>query len=699
MTAVTLPRSLAVALAAALVLPASIRAQAAPSLRREIAGFDFRKDGVWRRQARSVRAQRARLLAGRSFGALNAPMAAAGGGPLSAGAPLAGAAAVSGVLRVPAVLFKFKDTPGAELRDTAQYDDVLFAPSPTGASAGRPYTYASWYAQLSNGLLSIQGASYGYVALDSNEVSYTGTTGTCSGSPFKSTDCNGLFSNSAFTRMQSGLRLALAKIDAQVDWTQYDNDGDGYVDLVAFIQPALDGACGPAGNNHLWSHRYYLADLFGNVVPYTTHSVNSSGVHIKVADYILESGVGGESACDSTQIMPIGTVAHETGHGLGLPDLYDVNYLTPGIGRYSLMGYGPYFSGFSPARLDAWSLSQLGWVTVVPLPNAGTYSFGPAPISDSAFYLPVAGSNPRGEYFLLENREGVQSDTPMIRRNCEVWYQPAAPPSSCGGGLLVYHVDSAQVAQHGLDIDNTVNSGSIHGVEVVQADGFGNLDASLNACGGPFSGCYDYGDAGDPYPGVEGTTKLAISTLPSNVLNTGGCSGFRVDTISQLGTNGAVRFVLILGDSLSVTTAPQLPGGQWGYAYSRVLNAACGAGSYAWAVDSATPPPGMALSSTGVLGGPPTDTGTYVFRVSATDGTQTSRRTMMLRVAEPSLTLQQVLNLAFAGPFPAGDDRRRYLDLQGNGNGMLDIGDVLRWLQRTGNLGAVARLQLAGRRP
>src|SRR2546426_6242253 len=38
----------------------------------------------------------------------------------------------------------------------------------------------------------------------------------------------------------------------------------------------------------------------------------------------------------------------------------------------------------------------------------------------------------------------------------------------------------------------------------------------------------------------------------------------------------------------SVTTAPQLPGGQWGYAYSRVLNAACGAGSYAWAVDSGT---------------------------------------------------------------------------------------------------------------
>jgi M6 family metalloprotease-like protein len=539
----------------ALALPASIRAQDAPPVRREIRGFDFRKDGVWRRQARSVRAQRARLLARRNFGALNAPMATAGGGggPLSAGAPLAGAAAVSGVLRVPAVLFKFKNTPTTELRNTTQYNEVLFAPAPTGASAGRPYTYTSWYAQLSNGLLSIQGASYGYAALDSNEVTYTGASGTCSGSPVGGSDCNGLFSADAFTRMQNGLRLALKKIDAQVDWTQYDSDGDGYVDLVAFIHPALDGACGPVGNNHLWSHRSYLANLVGDVFPYTTHSVNSSGVHIKVADYILESGVGGESGCDSTQIMPIGTVAHETGHGLGLPDLYDVNYLTAGIGRYSLMGFGPYFSGVSPARLDAWSLSQLGWVTVVPLRNAGTSSFGPAPTSDTAFYLPVFGPNPRGEYFLLENREGVQSDTPMIRRNCQVWYQSATPPANCGGGLLVYHVDSQQIAQHGFGVDNTVNSGPIHGVAVVQADGRGNLDATPNNCNPlpspPPAGCADYGDAGDVFPGTTNNLAYTPSSVPAAVRNGDGkAAGFFIAQVFQPAVNGAVQFQLTYPD-------------------------------------------------------------------------------------------------------------------------------------------------------
>src|SRR5947208_15036038 len=116
-----------------LTVPGVSRAQQAPPprVRREIRGFDFRNDGGWRRQAQAVRALQARLQSRRNFGALNAPMAAAG-------APLASGAAVSGVLRVPALLFKFKNTPAGELRTTPQYDQVLFLESPNGRSAARP---------------------------------------------------------------------------------------------------------------------------------------------------------------------------------------------------------------------------------------------------------------------------------------------------------------------------------------------------------------------------------------------------------------------------------------------------------------------------------------------------------------------------------------------------------------------------------
>src|SRR5438093_1467416 len=260
-----------VAAVAGLSVPAVTRAQQVPPprVRREIRGFDFRKDGVWRRQARAVRALRPRLLSRRNFGALNAPMAAAG-------APLTSGAAVSGVLRVPAILFRFKDTPGAQLRTTTQYTQVLFAASPTGASAGRPYTYRSFYEQLSNGLVSIQGNSYGYAALDSKEIAYAGYP-PCVENPPDDT-CNGQFSTDAYDRMQNGLRQTLRKLDGQIDWTLYDSDGDGYVDLVVFIHPTIGGECGGAANNHLLSHRSALSS------DYITHSVNSQGKRVRVAD-------------------------------------------------------------------------------------------------------------------------------------------------------------------------------------------------------------------------------------------------------------------------------------------------------------------------------------------------------------------------------------------------------------------------------
>src|SRR5207237_9591337 len=96
--------------------------------RREVPWRVFRPSCVWRRQARAVRATRARLLGQRQFAALNAPLAA--------GVPIPSAAAVSGTLRVPAVLFTYAGTPVPPFASSA-YDAVLFGATP---QFGRPCT-------------------------------------------------------------------------------------------------------------------------------------------------------------------------------------------------------------------------------------------------------------------------------------------------------------------------------------------------------------------------------------------------------------------------------------------------------------------------------------------------------------------------------------------------------------------------------
>jgi hypothetical protein len=118
-------------------------------------------------------------------------------------------------------------------------------------------------------------------------------------------------------------------------------------------------------------------------------------------------------------------------------------------------------------------------------------------------------------------------------------------------------VDSTKVAQGSFS--NTVNVGPIHGVAVVQADAFRNLDATPGpgSCdfGAVVSGCSDRGDAGDLYPGTSGNTAMVFRTNPAALKNLDGLfAGFGVDSIQQLVTNRTMSFRLRFG-ALTVVRA------------------------------------------------------------------------------------------------------------------------------------------------
>jgi immune inhibitor A len=634
----------------------------------EIPGFDFAPNGVWRGRARRIAQSRAALLSQRAFSRLNAALA-----PALAG-PAASTVALAGTLKVPAILLRYGDTNLAGLNDTASYSAVLFGATPPG---GRPYSIRTFYEQLSRGTFSMQGQVLGWVALSKPEASYTGGTN-CTGNPFRTTNCNGIFQStttSPIDSLQAGLREALARLDTGgFDWGQFDNDGpdgkpnsgddDGYVDMAIFVHPNVDGACGDRrvlsnNNNNVWSHRYVLLTPYVTKTPWTGHP----GQYITVRDYTIQSGVGGPAACDSMSIMPIGTAGHESGHGLDLPDLYDIRFGSEGIGEWGLMGSGNYSSPFSPSRMEAWSLSQLGWVTVVPITQNGSYAIGPAtPTADTAYVVRVQGSNPRGEYFLLENRERVLADTGLIRVEC----QRSNNPPNCGGGLLVWHVDSTQVANNGFHVSNLVNNGPIHGVELAQADGLNNLDRDPNT--DPLA---NRGDAGDPYPGVTGNTAFGWGTKPAATKNWDrSFVGFMVDSVRLLAPNGAVAFRLRFGVGLTyaataggtvrASPAADTSGSLLAPGGSVTLTATPDAGGRfaGWSGDTTV--------ATAVLTLPMA----HSYNVTAT----------FLRPLATADVIAQLLT----GNSSLTPTDLNALDLLGNNNGRFDVGDFLSWVKATG---------------
>lgn len=499
-----------------LLAPAALQAQY-PRARRgqfEVRGLDFRRDGAWRKRVTAVRTARHRLLRARAFAALNSVAASA-----------AGTDRVTGRVFVPVLPIAFRNV--SPPFPASQYDDLFFSALPIG----RPYSLKTFYEQVSNGNISIGGRVLEWVIADSTDTYYED-------------GCNGIgvlapCPTRAVSRFGELLLGALNVVSQGPQgttlWGVFDNDGpdgisnsgddDGYVDFVTFLQPEKDGAC-PSSTN-IWAHRFVVRAWNGGS-PYVTRTpyAGHPGQFLKVDDYIIQSAMGGSTACDASALMPIGTVAHEVGHAFGLPDLYDTDLnssaATQGIGEWGLMGSGNYARPYSPARFEAWSLFELGWAAVDTLSSGREVRLGPVASSDTLLYLPIPGTD---EFYLLENRQAQESDSAQM--NPEFGNRSKSP------GLLVWHIDQGQVDAHGFNTDNRVNVGPIHGVALVQADGRNDLRQ-------PGSG--NRGDSGDSYPGASSNSTLCRTTAPAATDNQGGFAGFCLASIRQETAGGPMAF-------------------------------------------------------------------------------------------------------------------------------------------------------------
>ncbi|MBI1742644.1 immune inhibitor A [Candidatus Acetothermia bacterium] len=165
---------------------------------------------------------------------------------------------------------------------------------------------------------------------------------------------------------------AVTLADSTVNFANFDNDGDGTVDILGIIYAGGgphdgcdmdDPPPGFAGDN-LWPHFSRPGGTFaGDGVSVNQYIIQSEVTHAK--------DVNPSSGC--TQIQTIGLFAHEFGHALGLPDLYDTDGSSAGIGSWSTMS-NQYRSTVNladtPPHYDPWSKWFEGWITPQDLTSA-----------------------------------------------------------------------------------------------------------------------------------------------------------------------------------------------------------------------------------------------------------------------------------------------------------------------------------------
>ncbi len=229
------------------------------------------------------------------------------------------------------------------------------------------------------------------------------------------------------------LRQAIAKVDNQVTWSDYDWDDDGEVEQIYYIYAGGGQATG-AGDDTIWPHKWNLRYAKGgNGMP-----MEKQGVILDV--YACSNELVGSN------VAGIGTICHEFSHCLGLPDLYDTaggsNY---GMGSWDLMSSGNYNnSGYTPAGYSAWEKMMAGWLEPIELTSSALVT-DMHPQSEGGDAYMVYNPGNRNEYYMIESRAKSGWDA----------YMP-------GEGMMIYHVDYHADIFHYYNAPNAFAYGNDH---------------------------------------------------------------------------------------------------------------------------------------------------------------------------------------------------------------------------------------------
>ena len=306
------------------------------------------------------------------------------------------------------------------------------------------------------------------------------------------------------------VRDACLKADDEIDFSQYDDDGDGYADNVFVFFAGGDEAENLSKEEYVWSHAWYLseADISLKLDGTTIDSYACTSELTKLRSRNVMTGIG--------------TFCHEYSHTFGLPDFYDTDYDDAGgwaAGLWlstSLMdGGNANNNGNTPPYYNAIERELLGLTVPVPIVRNGSYTLEPIGTSGQCYRL---DTDTDGEYFLFECRSADKWDKYIG-----------------GSGLLVYHIDRTESRMDKWTFENTVNANATHQcADLIEADArvdYFNSEDEYYDLSGSIKGVF--------YP--FGSESILQDNKPSLKLWNGRSSGISITHIEQ-NSDGSITF-------------------------------------------------------------------------------------------------------------------------------------------------------------
>jgi len=348
--------------------------------------------------------------------------------------------------------------------------------------------------------------------------------------------------------MTSLLTDACTAADADIDFSQYDANGDGYIDLVYVIY---------AG---------YSASITGNstdcIHPKSgTLSIQTKFDGKRIMRYGVNNEINGTPADQAGGLLinGIGLFCHEFSHCMGLPDLYPSSgsvaerCINQNMDYWDLMDAGEYtYNGYRPTEYTAWERERFGWMTIDTLTAAADITLSSLSRGGKAYRILNDNDNTGHEYYIVEN---VQK---------EGWNK-----SVLGHGMLVSHVDYDDNAftVGGNRVNNTAGHPRM---TIIAADGMfvpeyftnttikessNDTEKGINATlydkylGQEMTqAMYKAEQKGDPFPGTANVDKLTDDSSPASAwVYTGGYMGKPITNIVEDSETGDVSFSFMGG--------------------------------------------------------------------------------------------------------------------------------------------------------